>query len=84
MPYHDTDSDWLPPCSSCAPHLALLTVVDCVVDLQADQARYTRYQTIKEEIIKLEAEMQGVDCEKVVKEHIQALNEVRQVSKACR
>lgn len=44
--------------------------------VQADQARYARYQAIKEEIAKLEAEMQGVDCEKVAKEHIKALNEV--------
>lgn len=52
------------------------SLVDHFLTRQADQARYTRYQAIAKEIAELEVEMQGTDCEKVVKEHIRALNEV--------
>ncbi|KAK9897290.1 hypothetical protein P389DRAFT_209803 [Cystobasidium minutum MCA 4210] len=50
---------------------------------KADQARYNRYQAIQAEIAKLEVEMEGVDCEKVVKEHIRALNEYNERKDAC-
>ena len=47
------------------------------IDSQVDKARLAKYQALQEEVAKLEAELQGHDCDKIVKEHIKALNEVR-------
>ena len=44
---------------------------------QADQVRHARYARIQKEVGLLEEEMKGIDCERLVKEHIRALNEVR-------
>jgi len=41
-----------------------------------DNARLAKYQALQVEVAKLEAELQGHDCDKIVKEHIKALNEV--------
>lgn len=43
---------------------------------QGDQQRATRYAAVTAEIAKLEGELQGHDCEAMVKKHIAALNEV--------
>ena len=42
---------------------------------QGDQQRLARYNAIQSEIAKLEEELQGHDCEAMVKKHIAALNE---------
>lgn len=44
--------------------------------LKGDQQRLARFNAIQSEIATLEKELQGHDCEAMVKKHIAALNEV--------
>jgi len=50
---------------------------------KADQIRFARYQSIKAEVEALEEEMKDVDCDKMVKDHIKALNQYNERKDAC-